>query len=340
MLAQRVGFRCSRCGCATTGPSGEGGSSIRIGIAAHISAASVGGPRYDPDQTPEARRHFKNGIWVCGNCSKTVDDDTETYSVEVLQKLKKTAEARAREELALPVNRPEVELDWNAMQSSFISSYQMPLLLPVDLKTGKINQDALSGFSDQFSQLVSLAFQHTCMVTDLDRFNYILCLEEDDRDCSEQMKPMLLSVHCHVTAFLWALEQMLAYFVEDRIDSISPKYQSLPGEQFLEVHPHYARFVPHRIERTGANRIKIQHLADRSIPMDNGVPTSTLLRVLAVTLNSDTIIWDGADDCPDWKKLMTVMIKVSDATHFKWSHFEIDRNAPESWEYIGPAGTD
>ncbi len=339
-LSQRVCYKCSRCMCPTTGPSGEGDGSVRIGVAAHIAAAAEGGPRFDASQTPEQRKSFNNGIWLCSNCSKTVDDDVKTFTAPALQLLKRKAESVAREELALPPKPPETAMDWKAIQTSSIASYEVPLLLPVDLGTNKVDQDAFSGFSDQFNQLVSYAFGHACMVTDLDRFNYVLCLEADDRESPLDRKAMRLSVHCHVTAFMWALEQMLAHFIEGRIETVSAKFRSLPGEQCLEVHPHFAKFVPHRIERTGANRIKIQHLAGRPIPMDNGVPTSTLLRVLALTLNHDTIIWDGADDCPDWEKLMTAMVKISDADHFKWSHFKIDRNDPEIWEYIGPAGTE
>ena len=52
-LAQRVGYLCSYCHKATLGPRmGEEGA-INVGTAAHIKAASPGGPRYDAGLPPE-----------------------------------------------------------------------------------------------------------------------------------------------------------------------------------------------------------------------------------------------------------------------------------------------
>jgi hypothetical protein len=191
--------------------------------------------------------------------------------------------------------------------------------------------------SDQYHQLVSLAFGHACMTTPYDDFTYILSMERADREAPAGFVAFDLSFHCHITAFMWALEQLLAHFIEDRTESVSTEFRSLPGDQRLDVHPHFARFVPHRIARTGANSIRIQHLADRPIPMHNGAPTSTLLRVLAVILHSPTIIWDGADSCPDWEKVMSMAAKISDAGRWAWDHFRLDRTNPEHWEYVGPS---
>ena len=53
-LRERVATRCSNPNCrvATFAPSGEDGVS-NIGIAAHIHAASKGGPRYDENMSIE-----------------------------------------------------------------------------------------------------------------------------------------------------------------------------------------------------------------------------------------------------------------------------------------------
>ena len=42
---------------------------------AHICAAAQGGPRYDASMTPEERKSFENGIWLCQSCSKLIDTD-------------------------------------------------------------------------------------------------------------------------------------------------------------------------------------------------------------------------------------------------------------------------
>lgn len=94
-LAKRVGFLCSHCGRATTGPTVDPQKSINVGVAAHITAASPGGPRYDASLTPEQRSSAENGIWLCQTCAKLVDSDELRYTVDVLREWKQQAEERA-----------------------------------------------------------------------------------------------------------------------------------------------------------------------------------------------------------------------------------------------------
>jgi len=98
-LAHRVGFICSNPDCrkTTSGPSGESNSQhINIGVAAHICAASEGGPRYDGSLSSEERASINNGIWLCQNCATMIDRDTNLYTKDFLLEWKYTAEERAR----------------------------------------------------------------------------------------------------------------------------------------------------------------------------------------------------------------------------------------------------
>lgn len=98
-LAQRVGYLCSYCQKPTLGPRmGEEGA-LNLGTAAHIKAASPGGPRYDDTQTPAERSRIDNGIWLCNNHAHMIDHDPKEYTVKVLQKWKAEAEHRALEQL-------------------------------------------------------------------------------------------------------------------------------------------------------------------------------------------------------------------------------------------------
>lgn len=54
-LALRVNYHCSRCDRYTTGPLAGDERVLNLGIAAHITAASSGGPRFDPDMDAAAR---------------------------------------------------------------------------------------------------------------------------------------------------------------------------------------------------------------------------------------------------------------------------------------------
>ena len=57
LLAKRVGFQCSNpeCGKATSGPQDDPTGAVNLGVAAHITAASSGGARYDESLTSEQR---------------------------------------------------------------------------------------------------------------------------------------------------------------------------------------------------------------------------------------------------------------------------------------------
>src|SRR5688500_8348348 len=94
ILAKRVGQRCSSPSCRmpTSGPHTDPSKSIVVGVAAHITAAAVGGPRYDPDLSPEQRRSIDNGIWLCQTCSKLVDSDQARFPVVLLRSWKRQAE--------------------------------------------------------------------------------------------------------------------------------------------------------------------------------------------------------------------------------------------------------
>ena len=96
-LARRVGMRCSNPACRrlTTGPQRNPNKAFDFGVAAHIAAASVGGPRYIASQTQGERSSIENGIWLCQNCARLVDSDTERYSIELLRTWKCEAENAA-----------------------------------------------------------------------------------------------------------------------------------------------------------------------------------------------------------------------------------------------------
>lgn len=101
LLARRVGFHCSnpKCRKATSGPDSTGLKAVSIGVAAHIAAASEGGPRFDAELTSQERMSAANGIWLCQTCAKLIDSDLAKYTKEVLLDWKETAEHLATAEI-------------------------------------------------------------------------------------------------------------------------------------------------------------------------------------------------------------------------------------------------
>jgi len=97
ILAKRVGYRCSNPNCRklTAGPQEDSSKAINIGVAAHITAASKKGPRFDANLTPIERKSIDNGIWLCQNCAKLIDNDEIRYNQDLLLRWKELSESAA-----------------------------------------------------------------------------------------------------------------------------------------------------------------------------------------------------------------------------------------------------
>jgi hypothetical protein len=68
---------------------------VNVGVAAHITAASPGGPRYDESLPQEERRGASNAIWLCHICAKLIDSDIPRFPTDLLRKWKQDAIERA-----------------------------------------------------------------------------------------------------------------------------------------------------------------------------------------------------------------------------------------------------
>lgn len=97
-LAARAGHKCSNpsCRAPTSGPQLAEEGAVNVGVAAHISGAAFGGPRYNPTLTTTERCSIRNGIWLCQNCAKHVDNDERGYPETLLLDWKASAEREAK----------------------------------------------------------------------------------------------------------------------------------------------------------------------------------------------------------------------------------------------------
>lgn len=119
ILANRVGVKCSNPNCrkSTSGANDDPSVATNIGVAAHICAASAGGPRYDSKMAPNERSSISNGIWLCQTCSKLIDANPLRYTKEVLHEWKKSAENRSKLELEInSLNNREKDLSGYATE--------------------------------------------------------------------------------------------------------------------------------------------------------------------------------------------------------------------------------
>ena len=108
-LAMRANHRCSNpsCRAQTSGPRLDPASSVNIGVAAHITAAAAGGPRFRAGLRPEQRASAENGIWLCQNCAKLVDNDETRYPEELLLEWKAGSDDEALRRLGKTMGTPQ-----------------------------------------------------------------------------------------------------------------------------------------------------------------------------------------------------------------------------------------
>jgi hypothetical protein len=100
-IASRAGYRCAAPNCrrSTSRPDPiDTSEAINQGVAAHIHAASHGGPRYDPTMSTEQRKAAENGIWLCQNCAKIIDSSENAFPASLLRVWKAMAEEIAARE--------------------------------------------------------------------------------------------------------------------------------------------------------------------------------------------------------------------------------------------------
>jgi len=95
-LAKRAAFICSNpdCRTLTIAPSSEDTLKfIYIGKAAHIAAASEGGPRFDRGMSSDDRKSIDNGVFLCSNCADMIDKNMGIdFPVPLLKEWKGTHE--------------------------------------------------------------------------------------------------------------------------------------------------------------------------------------------------------------------------------------------------------
>lgn len=102
IIAERAGYQCSvlNCGRLTVGPGSGRNQVMNVGTAAHIYAASPGGPRGTGGLSAAERSEPENGIWCCYSHGKAIDSDNGgVFSAVQLKAWKRLHEARKNAEL-------------------------------------------------------------------------------------------------------------------------------------------------------------------------------------------------------------------------------------------------
>lgn len=123
---------------------GDSDKVVIVGVAAHIKAAAPGGPRYDPLQTTDERRHSSNGIWLCTTHAKQIDDDPAHFTVEKIKGWKQGAEQRSALAI-LTLRKPDATVEQSAAEQTANGLAQrlgLPLQDDVLTVTARLRQAA------------------------------------------------------------------------------------------------------------------------------------------------------------------------------------------------------
>lgn len=131
ILQSRVACRCSNPECRkpTIGPALEEDRSVNVGVAAHITAAAEGGPRYDIRLKPEDRKAGENGIWLCQICAKLIDSDVSRFTTDILRGWKKQAVERAFKDVVTSGRSdftPRPRFDSDQADLDFLNKLDLP----------------------------------------------------------------------------------------------------------------------------------------------------------------------------------------------------------------------
>lgn len=150
ILERRVNAKCSapECRVPTSGPTKSPGKANNVGVAAHITAAAPGGPRYDAALSSEQRASIDNAIWLCASCSTKIDKDTDKYTVQLLNEWKRGAEAHAEEEFGkAPLSRQ----DYLVLESLALGRLKKNQLSDAVSRIGRLTTSEMEKLDPRFS---------------------------------------------------------------------------------------------------------------------------------------------------------------------------------------------
>jgi hypothetical protein len=116
LLLQRSGDRCafSNCRKLLSADANDLDDAAILGEMAHVAGEKPGAKgknnasaRYDPDMTNDERNSYKNLVYLCREHHRLIDEQENTYSVDLLLKMKSEHETWVRQSRAQAM--PEVD---------------------------------------------------------------------------------------------------------------------------------------------------------------------------------------------------------------------------------------
>jgi hypothetical protein len=327
-LAHRVGMKCSAPDCRqpTSGPHSSPDRAVNYGKASHITAAAVGGPRYDANFTPEQRRSVDNGIWLCGLHADMVDKDEPRFSVEQLHEWKRQAEDLARK---------ECETRWRAEgPAPALAQASRVLTMGREFAYG-FDADKVEAQFGQvlalFTKLIKRAFVDTYERTPYDDFVFVGSFHLPPQRVGGK-DPFAFEMTCHVTHFISAFDEMLSTVIANAPDEWDARLAGYYTDVHATIRWRVGKLIPFRVSRTGPNAIEvIEAKPIRSI--DAPFSTSSLLTLLSHAKSSGVMVLEHADDSEETQNLFRYLAAAQERGSSSWDDVILDRANAERFYF-------
>jgi len=327
LLWSASGRLCARCKINVVEAATLTDDHSIVGEEAHIVSKLENGPRYDDLLPIEERDEFENLLILCSRCHKIVDDQVNTYTVEVLRKMKLNHERDTT--TVSPLGRTSESP--KAIQSSKVSSCYYPLRFPINPEDNEAAPEMLVKLLPYLSESLWRCFAHTCVSIGAEDFVFLLTLDRAEVQSDSDHVAYDLEVHCHFTEFVRTLQARLDSLLKGEGSHLT--LNTLPGSQVLEQKLRFGNHVPHRIHRAPPNGIVIRAIDGITSAPGKRTNTSGLLSILGKIFGGVKIlIWDEIETYPDALKVMKMIDWIADHG-FSWSELFLDPSNPESWEY-------
>ncbi len=331
ILAKRVSFLCSnpKCKKATCGAGDKPTKVINIGVAGHITAAAVGGPRYDLTLTPEARKSYENGIWLCQNCAKLVDNDTSLYNSELLKVWKKAAELNARN---LVESSYSTGYNWQHGLSQQLTTFsRVPFHIP-PLSISK----ATVPFEELFKEasfivfrMLGCAYLETCRLM-TKRSNIVFGLTFNYGQENEDLMDISGEMVTHLTPFAYRFGVLASLLEEAKFDELFAEMAKFPRIG-IRRQVAFGTLIPYTISRTNPAQIFIKYDLKKVYTFSGDITTSELMYYFCGGANNSIIVFDDQNDVKGLQKMSRLLEETEDG--FDFSEIWINPDNPEYWAF-------
>lgn len=199
-LGKRAAFLCSNpdCGALTAGPTVHEAGSVNLGEAAHIFGLTPRSARYITSLSATELGDITNGIWLCRNCHKSVDNDELRFPVDLLFQWRRLHEAAVLDRLGKPGDRLREKIKTDHLQKfADTSSLAQQIILDRPLYweyklTAEILRTELGPVATRWDQLKRGMYVRRATLISADHvFDWLFAKMSDNAKMVNAMHPLL-----------------------------------------------------------------------------------------------------------------------------------------------------